>query len=52
MKTELKVNDIKVTVHHIIVLRSVNSLGSISAALSCLVYPSREEQAPFPNSGW
>ena len=34
-----------------------NKLGSISAALSCLVYPPREEfgggvQAPFLNSGW
>ena len=35
-------------------------VGSISAALSCLVYPPREEprefgggaRTPFPNSGW
>ena len=32
------------------------TVGSISAALSCLVYPPREfgggAQAPLPNSGW
>ena len=31
---------------------SIFYIGSIPATLSCLVYPAREERAPFPNSGW
>ena len=33
-------------------VEALKIVGSISAALSCLVYPPREERAPFPNSGW
>ena len=40
----------------VIFITMVSLLGSISAALSCLVHPLREfgagARAPFPNSGW
>ena len=42
-----------------IISKFAKQIGSISAAVLCLVYPPREEfefgggaRAPFPNSGW